>query len=70
MLFDVLLQLQTARQQPGTKESNLIRASIPCLRQALGAGQTTSAAEPETSEVSRQLALSFLRTRNDNEEPF
>ena len=70
MLFDVLLQLQTARQQPGTKQSNLIRASIRRLRQALGAGQTTSATEPETSEVSRQLALSFLQTRDESEEPF
>jgi inactivated superfamily I helicase len=70
MLFDVLLQLQSARQQPSTKRSNLIRASIRRLRQALGAGQTTSATEPETSEVSRQLTLSFLRTCDDNEGPF
>jgi hypothetical protein len=69
-LFDVLLQFQSAQQQPGTKQSNLIRASIRRLRQALGAGQTTSATEPETSEVSRQLALSFLQRCDDNEGPF
>jgi hypothetical protein len=70
MLFDVYLQLQSARQQPSTKQSNLIRASIRRLRQALIAGQTTSAAEPTTSEVSRNLALSFLLTSDDDNGPF
>jgi hypothetical protein len=66
MVFDVLLQLQNARQQPSTKQSNLIRASIRRFRQALIAEQTTSAAQPETNEVSRNLALSFLLTRGDD----
>jgi hypothetical protein len=63
MLFDLLLQLQNARlqEQSSTKQSNLIRR----LRDSLIRRQTTTA-KPVTSEVSENLALSFLLTSEDD----
>jgi hypothetical protein len=68
MLFDVYLQLQSARlqEQRSTKDTNLVRGTIRRLRQSLIARQTTTAAKPEGSEVSRALALSFLLTSDDD----
>ena len=69
MLFDLYL-LQRARllEQPGTKQSNLIRYSIRRLRESPIADET--AAKPATSEVSRQLASSLLLNSDDHHEPF
>ena len=60
-LFDVCVQLQTARrqEQPGTKPTHLIHGFLRRLRESRTARRTTTAAKPE-SEVSRDLALSFL----------
>ena len=71
MLFDLLLELQSARlhEQGSTKQKNLIRASLRRLRESLIRGRTTTAAKPETSEVSRALAISFL-LKSDDEGPF
>ena len=68
MLFDLYIQLQTARldEQPSTKQTNLIRGAIRRLRQSLIAGQTTAAEKPVTSEVSRDLALSMLLSMSDD----
>jgi hypothetical protein len=68
MLFDLYLMLQHARlnEQPSAKQSKLIRYSIRRLRESLVAEQTT---KPETSEVSRNLALSLL-LNSDDHEPF
>jgi hypothetical protein len=67
MLFDLLVELQSARlhERRSTKQSN---CSIRRLRESLIAGQTLTAGNPVTSEVSRDLALSFLLT--DDNEPF
>jgi hypothetical protein len=72
MLFDIYLQLQSARlqEQQSTKQTNLIRGAIRRLRQSLIAGQTTAAEKPVTSEVSRDLALSMLLSMSDDHGPF
>ena len=71
MLFDLLIQLQSARlhEQPSTKQSNVIRCAIRRLRESLMSGRKTTESKPVTNDVSRDLALSFLLNRNDNE-PF
>jgi hypothetical protein len=70
MLFDLyLLRRALVDEQPSTNQCNLIRHSIRRLRESLIAEQTTTAAKPETSEVSRQLALSEL-LNGDDQEPF
>ena len=68
MLFDIYLQLQSARlqEQQSTKQTNLIRGAIRRLRQSLIAGQTTAAEKPVTSEVSRDLALAMLLSMSDD----
>ena len=64
MLFDLFLQLQSARlhEQSSTKQGNLIRR----LRDSLIRRQATTAAKPVTSEVSDNLALSFLLASDDD----
>jgi len=71
MFFDLCIQLQRARLQerPSTKHSNLTRWSIRRLRESLIGGQTTTAAKPGESDVSRELALLWLLNSNDDE-PF
>jgi hypothetical protein len=66
-LFDLLTKLQSARlHEPGTIQSDLIRGQIRGLRQSLLAGQTAPAAKPETSDVSRELALLWLQSIDDH----
>jgi hypothetical protein len=71
-LFDLFLELQNAplHEQPSTKRRNLLRDSIRRLRESLIAGQTTTTDKPATSEVSRDLALSFLLKHNDDDGPY
>jgi hypothetical protein len=70
MLFDLCILLQKARlhERPGTKQSNMIRSSIRGLRESLIARQTgqTTDAQPATSEVSCNLALSLLLASDDD----
>ena len=63
MLFDLWTRLQRARrqEQPGVKQDALSR-----LRQSAGAEPTAATPKPEESEVSRQLALAFLLSSDDN----
>jgi hypothetical protein len=69
--FDICIKRQSARlhEQPSTEQRNWIRYSIRRLRESLIARQTKTADKPATSDVSRDLALSFLLTSDDNE-PF
>jgi hypothetical protein len=71
-LFDLFLELQNAplHEQPSTKRRNLLRDSIRRLRESLIAGQTTTTDKPATSEVSCDLALSFLLKHNDDDGPY
>jgi hypothetical protein len=67
-LFDLCIELQNARlyEQPSTKQTNLIRGYLRRLRESLIGGQTKAADKPAPSEVSRDLALSFLLKHNDD----
>jgi hypothetical protein len=67
-LFDLFLELQNARlpEQPSTKQSNWLRFALRRLRESLIAGQTKTTDKPATSDVSRELALSWLLSRDDN----
>ena len=62
MLFDLWTRLQSARrqEQPGIKRDALSR-----LRQSATAEPTATTAEPEESEVARQLTLAFLLSSDD-----
>jgi hypothetical protein len=62
MLFDLFIQLQRA---PLHEQQRTIRR----LRESLSAGQTMKDANSATSEVSRDLALSFLLSL-DEKQPF
>ena len=68
-LFDLFLEGQNARlhEQPSTKQRNWRRYSIRRVRESLIAGQTKAADKPATSDVSRDLALSWLLNSDDNE---
>jgi hypothetical protein len=68
MLFDAYLLLQKARlhDRPGTKQNNYIRWSIHRLCESLLDKPLPTAAKPQTNEVSRELALSCLLTRDDH----
>jgi hypothetical protein len=68
MLFDLYLQLQSARlhEQGSTKQTKLIRGALRRLGESPVASETTTAGKPATREVSRDLALAMLLSMSDD----
>jgi GoLoco motif len=68
MLFDLLTELQGARlHEQRSAKQDLIRRSIRRLRETAITRQTTSAGNPVTSDVSRDLLCHSSLTCDGNE---